>query len=225
MSRLLIIEDEPTIGMGLQDDLEIEGHTVDLRTDGITGEAAALRNEHDLIVLDLMLPEKDGLSVCRSLRLAGIRTPIIMLTAKGQEGDKIAGLELGADDYVTKPFSPRELVARINAVLRRPAETRSMPLLRSGTLTIDFARYEAARNGRGIDLTALEFKLLRALVDRRGEVLTHHQLLELVWGRNVFLTDRVIYTHINNLRQKIEETPSTPALIIGVRGVGYRFDG
>jgi DNA-binding response OmpR family regulator len=225
MSRLLIIEDEPTIGMGLQDDLEIEGHTVDLRTDGITGEAVALRNEHDLIVLDLMLPEKDGLSVCRSLRLAGIKTPIIMLTAKGQEGDRIAGLELGADDYVTKPFSPRELVARINAVLRRATETRPLQGFRAGTLTIDFARYEAARNGRRIDLTALEFKLLRALVDRRGEVLRHHQLLDLVWGRDVFLTDRVIYTHINNLRQKIEETPGTPALIIGVRGVGYRFDG
>ena len=153
--RLLIIEDEPTIGMGLQDDLEIEGHSVDLRTDGRAGEEAALRNEHDLIVLDLMLPEKDGLSVCRSLRLAGVRTPIIMLTAKGQEGDKIAGLELGADDYVTKPFSPRELRgphqcgASAVAPRRRPLQ-----LLRAGTLTIDFARHEAARNGRRIGLTA-----------------------------------------------------------------------
>jgi len=223
--RLLIIEDEPTIGMGLQDDLEIEGHTVELRTDGRAGEEAALRREHDLIVLDLMLPEKDGLSICRSLRLAGIRTPIIMLTAKGQQGDKIAGLELGADDYVTKPFSPRELVARINAVLRRTSEGRHVQLVRAGALTIDFARHEVARNGRRIDVTALELRLLRALAERGGEVVTHQRLIDLVWGPGVFLTDRVIYTHINNLRQKIEETPGSPSLIVGVRGVGYRFDG
>ena len=227
MPRILVIEDEPTIAMGLQDDLRLEGHIVDLVTDGLAGEAAALGNQHDLILLDLMLPSKDGLSVCRSLRMAGVHTPIIMLTARSQELDKVLGLELGADDYITKPFSPRELVARINAVLRRtndpPAGTP--PVIRTGDLTIDFGRFEVSRNGRPIDLTAIEFKLLRALVAHRGQVLTHDQIIEEVWGKDIFLSDRVIYTHVNNLRQKIEATPGTPRLVVGVRSVGYRFDG
>jgi DNA-binding response OmpR family regulator len=225
--RILVIEDEPTIAMGLRDDLQIEGHTVDLRTDGISGEQAARGGQHDLILLDLMLPGKDGLNVCRSLRMAGVRTPIIMLTAKGQELDKVLGLELGADDYVTKPFSPRELVARISAVLRRTSEPPpSMPqVVHTGDLTIDFGRFEVSRAGRVIEVTAIEFKLLGALVAHRGQVLTHDRIIEEVWGKDVFLSDRVIYTHVNNLRQKIEVTPSAPKLIVGVRSVGYRFDG
>ena len=226
MPRILVIEDEPTIAMGLQDDLRIEGHTVDLRTDGPSGEQEAMRGQHDLILLDLMLPGKDGLNVCRSLRRAGVRTPVIMLTAKGQELDKVLGLELGADDYMTKPFSPRELVARINAVLRRASEpTPTREVVTSGDLVIDFGRFEVTRAGRKTELTALEFKLLRALVDRCGQVMTHDQIIAAVWGEGTFLTDRVIYTHVNNLRQKIEVAPSQPALIVGVRGVGYRFDG
>jgi two-component system alkaline phosphatase synthesis response regulator PhoP len=200
---------------------------VDVATDGAAGEALALERRHDLIVLDLMLPEKDGLSVCRSLRAAGIPTPIIMLTAKSQDVDKVLGLELGADDYVTKPFSPRELTARINAVLRRmqPISAGASQVAHAGDLTIDFGRYEVTRNGRRIDLTALEFRLLRTLVAHRGRVLTHDEIIEHVWGKDVFMTDRVIYTHVNNLRQKIEVRPGAPTLIVGIRGVGYRFDG
>jgi DNA-binding response OmpR family regulator len=224
--RLLVVEDEPTIAMGLQDDLRLEGHTVDVAGDGVAAERAALEKRHDLILLDVMLPGKDGFAVCRAVRAAGVRTPIILLTAKGQEVDKVLGLELGADDYVTKPFSPRELVARINAVLRRAG---GPPLISEvydcGDLTVDFARFEARRKGRPIDLTALEFKLLRVLLAHRGRVLTHDQLIEEVWGKDVFLTDRVIYTHVNNLRQKIEPHPARPALLVSVRGVGYRFDG
>ncbi len=227
MARILLIEDEPTIAMGLQDDLRLEGHTVDLVTEGMAGEAAALGRQHDLILMDLMLPGKDGLSICRSIRTAGVRTPVIMLTAKSQELDKVLGLELGADDYVTKPFSPRELVARINAVLRRTTEPPpGLPqVVHAGDLTIDFGRFEVARNGHAIELTALEFKLLRAFVAHRGQVLTHDEIIAKVWGTEVFLSDRVIYTHVNNLRQKIEATPSAPRLVVGIRGVGYRFDG
>ena len=227
MARILLIEDEPTIAMGLQDDLRLEGHTVDLVTEGLAGEAAALERRHDLILLDLMLPGKDGLGICRSMRTAGVRTPVIMLTARGQELDKVLGLELGADDYVTKPFSPRELVARIHAVLRRTSEPPPglPPVVHAGDLTIDFGRFEVSRHGHTIELTALEFRLLRAFVAHRGQVLTHDQIIEDVWGKDVFLSDRVIYTHVNNLRQKIEVTPSAPKLVVGVRGVGYRFDG
>lgn len=226
MARILVVEDEPTIAMGLQDDLRLEGHAVDVAGDGAAAEAAALERRHDLILLDIMLPHKDGFSVCRAVRSAGVRTPIILLTAKGQEVDKVLGLELGADDYVTKPFSPRELVARINAVLRRTAEP-PLPsqVYRCGDLTVDFSRCEASRNGRPIDLTATEFKLIRAFVAHRGHVLTHDQLIAEVWGKDVFLTDRVIYTHVNNLRQKIEVNPARPKLLVSVRGLGYRFDG
>jgi DNA-binding response OmpR family regulator len=226
MARILVVEDEPTIAMGLQDDLQLEGHATDLAGDGTAAETAALEQRHDLILLDVMLPKKDGFSVCRAIRAAGVRTPIILLTAKGQEVDKVLGLELGADDYVTKPFSPRELIARINAVLRRASEPPSQSLVyRNGDLVLDFGRFEASRRGQPIELTAMEFRLLRAFVSHRRQVLTHDQLIAEVWGKDVFLTDRVIYTHINNLRQKIEADPATPRLLISVRGVGYRFDG
>ena len=226
MARILVVEDEPTIAIGLRDDLQLEGHAVDVVADGIAAEAAALERRHDLMLLDVMLPGKDGFKVCRAVRAAGIRMPIILLTAKGQEIDKVLGLELGADDYVTKPFSPRELVARINAVLRRSSEPPlDSDIYRCGALTLDFGRFEASRDERPIDLTAMEFKLLRALVAHRGRVLTHDQLIADVWGKDVFLTDRVIYTHVNNLRQKIEANPARPVLLVCVRGVGYRFDG
>lgn len=226
MARILVVEDEPTIAMGLRDDLELEGHVVDVVTDGDAAEAAAMTVTHDLIVLDVMLPKQDGLSVCRKVRAAGVRTPIILLTARGLEQDKVRGLQLGADDYVTKPFSPRELAARIDAVLRRStAAPASVQVYTIGDLTIDFGRYEARRGEQRIELTALEFKLLRVFLGHRGQVIAHDSLIADVWGRDVFLTDRVIYTHINNLRQKIEITPSKPQLIVSVRGVGYRFDG
>jgi DNA-binding response OmpR family regulator len=223
--HILVVEDEPTIALGLQDDLQLEGHIVELATDGAIAEAAALERRHDLILLDVMLPRKDGFSVCRAVRQAGVRTPIILLTAKGQEADKVLGLELGADDYVTKPFSPRELVARINAVLRRTTDASTLQdVFRAGDLTLDFGRFEATRGGQPIVLTAMEFRLLRAFAAKRRKVITHDELIADVWGRDVFLTDRVIYTHVNNLRQKIEDDPSRPKLLVSVRGVGYRFD-
>jgi DNA-binding response OmpR family regulator len=226
MSRILIVEDEPSIALGLEDDLKIEGYEVEVVTDGATAFSRAADGQYDLLLLDVMLPKKDGFAVCRELRQAGVRTPIVLLTAKSQEIDKVVGLEIGADDYVTKPFSPRELMARIKAVLRRTEQPPApVPIYRAGDLTLDFGRFEAARGESRIELTALEFKLLRAFVAHRGQVLAHDQIIEQVWGKDVFLTDRVIYTHINNLRRKIEANPAEPVLLVGVRGVGYRFDG
>jgi DNA-binding response OmpR family regulator len=226
MARILVVEDEPTIALGLQDDLQLEGHTVELVTDGAAAEATALERRHDLILLDVMLPRKDGFSVCRAIRAQGVGIPVILLTARGQEADKVLGLEFGADDYVTKPFSPRELVARISAVLRRSGgPPLSADVFTTGDLTLDFGRHEASRGGRLIALTAMEFRLLRAFVAHLRQVVTHDQLIADVWGPDVFLTDRVIYTHVNNLRQKIEADPSRPRLLVSVRGVGYRFDG
>jgi DNA-binding response OmpR family regulator len=222
MSRILVVEDEPAIAIGLQDDLEVEGYEVDVAEDGAVAIESATRSSYDLILLDVMLPQKDGFSVCRELRAAGIRTPIILLTACGEESDKVRGLNLGADDYVTKPFSPRELNARIQAVLRRVPQAAS--LRRFGSVTVDFTRCEVSRGGNHVDVTAQEFKLLRAFLDHEGEVLSLDRLLALVWGQDIFLTDRVIYTHVNNLRNKIEEKPSQPRHIVSLRGMGYRFD-
>jgi DNA-binding response OmpR family regulator len=222
MNRILVVEDEPAIAIGLKDDLELEGYTVDVAEDGASAMELAGHSQYDLMLLDVMLPKKDGFSVCRELRAAGLRTPIILLTARGEESDKVRGLNLGADDYVTKPFSPRELNARIQAVLRRV--TPSGPLRRFGDVTVDLARCEARRGGALVDLTAQEFKLLRAFLEHAGEVLSLDRLLALVWGPDVFLTDRVIYTHVNNLRGKVEENPSAPRHLVSVRGLGYRFD-
>jgi DNA-binding response OmpR family regulator len=222
MSRILVVEDESAIAIGLKDDLELEGYEVDVAEDGAMAMEAAARAAYDLVLLDVMLPKKDGFSVCRELRASGVRTPIILLTARGGEADKIRGLNLGADDYVTKPFSPRELNARIQAVLRRVSP--SGPVRRFGDVTVDFSRCEVLRGGARVELTAQEFKLLRAFLDHAGEVLSLDRLLSLVWGQDVFLTDRVIYTHVNNLRSKIEQNPSRPRHIVSMRGLGYRFD-
>ena len=226
MRRILVVEDEPTIATGLRDDLELEGYSVEVVDDGDVAMRRVLEGDFDLIVLDIMLPGMDGFAICREARMKGIQTPIIMLTAKGQEVDKVVGLELGADDYVTKPFSPRELLARIKAVLRRGhVEAKPAAKYVFADITIDLNRCEAMKNGRKIDLTATEFKLLRAFLERRGQVLTIDQILQEVWGRDVFLTDRVVYTHVNNLRSKIEQDPRNPRLLVSVRGIGYRFDG
>ncbi len=224
MTRILVVEDEPTIAIGLQDDLEAEGYDVEVASDGNTGAAKAAVGGFDLILLDVMLPGKDGLTICRELRAAGSRMPIILLTARGQEQDKIMGLGLGADDYVTKPFSPRELVARIQAVLRRAARPAIGKVFQFADVTVDLSRHEVRRAGRAVEVTPAEFKLLRVLIENRGEVLSIDRLLEEGWGKNVFLTDRVIYTHINNLRTKIEADPRNPRHIVSVRGSGYRFD-
>jgi DNA-binding response OmpR family regulator len=224
--RILVVEDEPTIATGLRDDLELEGCTVEVVEDGTSALTRILDGKFDLILLDLMLPGIDGLAVCREARLKGNRTPIIMLTAKGQEVDKVVGLELGADDYVTKPFSRRELLARVKAVLRRSQDSPEPGgIYRFADITVDVGRFEVSRRGEKIDLTAMEFKLLQVFLEHRGQVMTIDELLQEVWGRDAVLTDRVVYTHVNNLRHKLEENPSEPRFLIGVRGIGYRFDG
>jgi two-component system, OmpR family, alkaline phosphatase synthesis response regulator PhoP len=226
MQRILVVEDEPTIATGLHDDLELEGYAVEVVDNGSAALKRILEGGFDLILLDVMLPGTDGFTVCREARMQGVRTPIIMLTAKGREVDKVVGLELGADDYVTKPFSPRELLARVKAVLRRGQdEAKPLGSYHFADITVDFNRFEVLRKGEKIDLTAMEFKLLRAFLEHRGQVLTIDELLQKVWGEDVFLTDRVVYTHVNNLRGKLEEDPRNPRLLISVRGIGYRFDG
>ena len=227
MPRALIVEDDSMIAEGLRDDFEVEGFEVDVVADGVAAEKKALSGEHDVIVLDLMLPRKGGFDVCRSVRTAGLATPIIILTAKGSEEDRVHGLELGADDYVVKPFSPRELMARVKAVLRRAGagESGKPETWEQGDLRIDFGKFEATRGGTRIALTATEFKLLKALFQEKGNAVSIEQLLQRVWGRDIFLTDRVVYTHVKNLREKIEDDPSDPRIVVGVRGVGYRFGG
>jgi DNA-binding response OmpR family regulator len=229
MTRILVVEDEQTIAVGLHDGLELDGYSVEVVSDGLTATERALKGGFDLILLDVMLPGKDGFTLCREWREAGLRTPIILLTAKTQEVDKVVGLELGADDYVTKPFSLRELVARMRAVLRRAATAAPAPqpatVCEFGDVRVDFGRCEAWRKGKKVQLTALEFKLLRAFLAHRGQVLTIDQMMKEVWGSDVFLTDSVVYTHVNNLRAKLEEKPAKPRLLVSVRGVGYRFDG
>jgi len=224
--RILVVEDEPTIATGLRDDLELEGFTVEVVDDGKAALRRILEGEFNLILLDVMLPGMNGFDVCREARLKGNHTPIIMLTAKGQEVDRVVGLELGADDYVTKPFSRRELLARIKAVLRRGRErAKTGGIYHFADITVNFDRFEVSRRGEKIDLTAMEFKLLRVFLEHRGQVLMIDELMQEAWGRDAVLTDRVIYTHVNNLRNKLEEDPQNPKLLVGVRGVGYRFDG
>lgn len=224
MAKILVVEDEPSIALGLKNDLKLEGYSVDVAGDGETALRRAGREAFDLILLDLMLPRKDGLAVCRELRLAGIRTPIIMLTAKAREAEKVLGLELGADDYVTKPFSPLELRARVKAILRR-ASGEAPDVYRFGDVEVDFARAEVRLSGTAVDLTPLEFKLLSTFIRRRGRVLTRERLLDEVWRPDSSPTDRVIDNHIMNLRRKIEPAPNESRYIVSVRGLGYRFDG
>ncbi|HWD98923.1 MAG TPA: response regulator transcription factor [Bryobacteraceae bacterium] len=180
----------------------------------------------DLILLDIMLPRKDGFEVCRELRLAGLRVPIMMLTAKTQEAEKVMALELGADDYVTKPFGTRELRARIKALLRRSNGDGPPPVqpFRFGDIELDFDRVELRRAGSPVEMTATEFKLLTILVRSAGRVLSRNQLLDAVWGANTFASDRIVDNHIANLRRKIEPEAANPRYIKNIRGLGYRFD-
>ena len=224
MKRILVVEDDPGIAFGLRVDLKTEGYDVELESDGESALQRAAKETFDLILLDVMLPGKDGFEVCRELRRGGSKTPIILLTAKAQEAEKVLGLELGADDYVTKPFSPRELRARVKAALRRTGEDESQGY-RFGDLEVDFTRCELRRAGEPVELTALEFKLLAAFVRNRGRVLSREQLLDLVWGHDTFVTDRVVDNHVVTLRKKIEPEPSQPRYVLSVRGMGYRFDG
>jgi DNA-binding response OmpR family regulator len=224
MARILIAEDEANIALALEDDLKKEGYEVEVVNDGERACARARETPFDLILLDIMLPRKDGYDVCRDLRRARVRTPILMLTAKTEEAEKVLGLELGADDYVTKPYSPRELRARIKAHLRRAAD--DLPeIYRFGDVEVDFSRYEVRRGGGPLKMTPTEFKLLAALIHHRGRVLTRDRLLDLAWGIGIVITDRAVDSQIASLRKKIEPKPAKPRYLVNVRGVGYRFDG
>jgi DNA-binding response OmpR family regulator len=224
MARILVVEDEPALAVCLENDLKLEGYEVEAVRDGELALAKGLQPEFDLILLDVILPRKDGFEVCRELRRAGVRTPIILLTARTQEAEKVLGLELGADDYVTKPFSPRELRARIKAALRRA--TGAVPdIFRFGEVEVDFQKCQLRRRGRVVDITALELKLLEAFIRARGRALTRNQLLDEVWGPGTFISDRVVDNHITRLRKKIEVKPGEPRYLVSVRGIGYRFDG
>jgi two-component system alkaline phosphatase synthesis response regulator PhoP len=233
MVKILVVEDEPGIAFSIETDLQTEGYEVTLVNDGAQAVPRALGESFDLILLDVMLPNKDGFEVCRQLRHQGLTIPIILLTAKTHEAEKILGLDVGADDYVTKPFSPRELRARIRAMLRRaavvPGESSaangSDEIHRFGACELDLARFELRRNGASIDTTTTELKLLAAFIRNRGRLLTRERLLNEVWGTGIAVTDRVIDNHIVSIRKKIEEEPAAPRYLISVRGLGYRFDG
>lgn len=223
MPRVLIVEDEPDIAMGLEEDLTSNGYSVSIATDGDLALRQARAEPWDLILLDVMLPRRDGFEVCRQLRRDGVKIPIILLTAKTHEAEKALGLELGADDYFTKPFSLRELRARMQAVLRR-TETVKPEIARFGDCEVDFGRAELRRAGKPVDITALELRLLQTFLRRRGLVFTRAQLIQEAWGGDTFVSDRVVDTHILNLRKKIEPDPAAPVYLRGVRGIGYRFD-
>ena len=222
--KILIVEDEPSIALALEDDLGREGYQTELASDGDTAARRAVSGGFDLILLDVMLPIKDGFEVCREVRGAGIETPIIMLTAKTQEAEKVLGLESGADDYVTKPYSARELRARVKAHLRR-STAEGTEVYRFGDAELDFARSELRRKGRAVELSALEYKLLAAFVRRAGHLLTREHLLDEVWGPGTHVSYRVVDNQVVNLRRKIEPNPEQPRYLIALRGLGYRFDG
>jgi len=226
MAKILIVEDEETILMALEDNLRLEGYEVENAINGEEGFSMVKAGNYDLIILDIMLPCMDGFEVCKQLRQAGIMVPILMLTAKSQEIDKVLGLELGADDYVTKPFSPRELLARVKALLRRSKQVREgVSKAAFGAIEVDFRKYEVEKGGRTVYLTALEFSLLHFLVQNKDQVISRDTILDEVWGKDVYIQPRTVDKHIAELRKKIEDDPSSPKHIIGVRGVGYKFSG
>jgi two-component system alkaline phosphatase synthesis response regulator PhoP len=226
MAKILIVEDEEAILMALEDNLRLEGYEVESAKDGEKGLSMAKVGNYDLTILDIMLPRMDGFEVCKQLRHSGIMVPILMLTAKSQEIDKVLGLELGADDYVTKPFSPRELLARVKALLRRSKQVREgVGKATFGDIEVDFKKYELKKAGQPIYLTALEFSLLHFFFRNKGQVVSRDTILDEVWGRDVYIQPRTVDKHIGELRKKIEDDPSSPEHIIGVRGVGYKFSG
>jgi len=225
--KILIIEDEEDLVKGLKLNLAGEGYDVAWAYDGQEGIRKALEERPDLIILDIMLPKMDGLEVCREIRQKNMNIPIIMLTAKGEEVDKVVGLEVGADDYITKPFSIRELLARLKAHLRREKrEVKKIPeAYFFGDVEVDFSHFKVRRKGKEADLTSLEVEILKYFVAHRGEVVTREALLDKIWGYERFPTTRTIDNHILKLRKKIEEDPAHPKYIFSVYGAGYRFMG
>jgi DNA-binding response OmpR family regulator len=226
--RILVIEDEPSLGMAIRDELEFEGFEASVVDDGAAGLDRILAEPPDLVVLDLMLPGKSGFEICREVRGRGMATPVIMLTARAQEVDRIRGLELGADDYMVKPFSLAELLARIRAVLRRAqgaSRTEAgTEILEVGELRLDVRRQELSRRGRKIELTHKEFQLLELLLRHPGEVIGRDEFLRRVWGEDVYVTPRTVDTHMATLRKKIEDEVDRPRYIQSVRGAGYKLN-
>lgn len=226
MVRILIVEDELQMRRGLQDNLEFEGYEVDFAGDGRDGLDKIEAGRYNLILLDVMLPKMSGFDVCREIRRRGVGTPVIMLTAKGEEIDKVLGLELGADDYITKPFSLRELLARIKAVLRRAdaggEDTAGRPV-QMGRITVNFATYEATVDGHPVSMSHREVEILNYFLQHKNQVVSRDQLLEDVWGYDQSITTRTVDNFILKLRQKLEEDPARPRHILTVHGVGYKF--
>jgi two-component system alkaline phosphatase synthesis response regulator PhoP len=225
MPRILIVDDEPEMVRGLTDNLRFEGYQTVSATNGEDGLSLALSEAPDLILLDVMMPKLSGWDVCRELRRRGLDIPVIMLTARGQEVDRVLGLELGADDYVTKPFSLRELLARVRAVLRRPGPRQKFEEFAFADVRIHLRGRQVFKAGREIRLTRKEFDLLRYLVEHRGEVITRDRLLDEVWGYERLPTTRTVDAHILRLRQKFEPDPECPVYILTVHAQGYKFAG
>lgn len=225
MVKILIVEDEPQMRLGLKDNFEFEGYEVDFAEDGQQGLNALEENSYNLIILDVMLPKISGFDLLKKIRNQGNETPVIMLTAKGEEIDRVLGLELGADDYVTKPFSLRELLARVKAILRRnkligQKETQEYKI---GNLNVNFATYEADCDGNPVPMTHKEFEILKYFIDHSEQTISRDDLLRDVWGYEADITSRTVDNFILKLRQKIEINPSHPRYILTVHGVGYKF--
>jgi two-component system, OmpR family, alkaline phosphatase synthesis response regulator PhoP len=225
--RILLVEDEPGLVMTLSDRLHSEGYTVETAQDGEVGLTRAANESFDAIILDIMLPRKNGFDLCRDLRQRGVNTPILMLTARGQIVDKVVGLKIGADDYVAKPFEMIELLARVEALLRRAPVAPAPPTetYQFGAIRVDFRRAEVERSGKPIELSALEFRLLRYFIDHRGATLSRDELLNEVWGYNALVSTRTVDVHVAWLRQKLEPHPRHPQFILTVHGLGYKFVG
>jgi len=227
MNKILIVEDEPNMRLGLKDNLEFEGYQVDFAEDGETGLKNILEGDYNLVLLDVMLPKMSGFDVCKNVRKKGINTPIILLTAKGEEIDKVLGLELGADDYVTKPFSLRELLARIKAVLRRgedKAQSKSKNDLKTiGRIEVSFSSYNAFEDGLSVQMSHKEFEILNFLWDHKNTTVSRDDLLNHVWGYDESPTTRTVDNFILKLRQKIEKDPNHPKIILTVHGIGYKL--
>jgi len=222
MTRILIVEDEDKMRQGLADNLKYEGYEIEETNNGEDGLEMILQNTFDLIILDIMMPKMSGFDVCVKAREAGISTPVIMLTAKGEEVDKIVGLEIGADDYITKPFSLRELLARIKAILRRSSDVVH-DKIKIGKAVINFKSYEAAVDEEQLAMTHKEVEILKFLWKHRNEIVSRDQLLDSVWGYDEMITSRTVDNFIVRLRQKIEQDPSSPRTILTVHGAGYKL--
>lgn len=225
MTKILIVEDEPNMRLGLKDNLEFEGYEVETAEDGEEGLTKILDNDYDLVIMDVMMPKISGFDVCKKVRVSGVTTPIILLTAKGEEIDKVLGLELGADDYVTKPFSLRELLARVKAILRRSesyasAENKSVKI---GKLEVDFNGYKATSGNKDVQMSHKEFEILHFLWKKRNTTVSRDDLLTEIWGYDETPTTRTVDNFILKLRQKIETDPNHPKIILTVHGVGYKM--